>query len=762
MISLRCAAQRVLRQRLSGVLASPSLSSITPWCNEVQLGPMETAALRRLSCRQAHHHADRHRNYVDKSKRKAIPEITHDMYQKSLYVKSILPRGEMDADTFQFCLTAIEAYAKSDKIDVQMMELAEALLDRIADEISSPTIQHHPVGRLSATPYIQIMRGWARTRTNEALDRCRNLLERMEERHQREPDRHPNPHQKHLYSALLYTCGLTSHPEARSTADAWMSAMEIKAKENKTHLPVELYNQVILVHAQKAADEYGAAAAAEDWLLRLSKLHSQECGPSPTTSSFNRVLRAWSLSPESFAVKRAQVILNLMMQLKEDHKNIQPDPDTFAVILLACARHGQPELAEETWQATLDYFVGLGIPVDLSQCFNALTLAWSSCHSPNSADRIEHLLQRRREQVSEFDGIIYMDNIGEALSNFLVALVRTGKLEKADRSLRQIMEAHVMGEGPMPLSDSVHYVVNAYNQSNFTDKGERAATLLLKVCEWAWHCSSIPRPENRTFNLCMEMCLGQKETHSLAWQILEAAETTNCANTYTYAVLIQALCKERSQQSTFEALRALQKLNKADADPKSPVRIRSKDAGLYTKVLTSLAAVPDPKASAMCLELFEHVKHSRRWQPSTRMYTSVIFGLREGGPEGRRQAFQLFRELLEAADGLEYKDTIDSFVFETLLQRVLRSKGDVEAAKLSLEVLDTMTKLYDGGRKELEPNRVCLDACLVSLVDSGDPVLLQKARNLLEDIIKRRDCGRFSAFPSRGVVQMVRKAFMEN
>ena len=78
----------------------------------------------------------------------------------------------------------------------------------------------------------------------------------------------PNPHQKHVYSALLYTCGLTTHPEARATADAWIHSFEARARESdlehEQHLPVELYNQIILVHAQRAAEEYGAAAAAED------------------------------------------------------------------------------------------------------------------------------------------------------------------------------------------------------------------------------------------------------------------------------------------------------------------------------------------------------------------------------------------------------------------------------------------------------------------------------------------------------------------
>ena len=685
----------------------------------------------------------------------------HDkMMEKILYIKSVLPRGGMDTKTFQYCLTVIETYTKAEVVCPVELQTAQDLLHRLYEETKADRTH-----QLSARPYIQIMRGWARNRLPDALEHCRNLFECMEARYQQQQHQQPNPYQPHVYAALLYTCGQSNHPDARAIGDMFMSAFEARAANNdgvkgtnsntdNKYLPVELYNQMILLHASRAAEEYGAAAAAEDWLVHVSHLHTQG-GPAPTAESFNRVLRAWSLSPETFAVQRAQTILNLMLQLEKDHPDVKPNPDTFATMLLGCGRHGQPNQAEELWQETVNYFERQhDREVDLSQCLNATTLAWSKSEAPEAADRIDGLLQ---QCFLRGPSNVTMDFVGESITNLLVALVQRGDLVQADERLRKFWQSHISLDGPTPPPVALHFIIKSYKYSDHPHRAELAAKLLLDAVELSQKYRSLPVPETTTFNLCIDLCLLQTGAKSLAVDILEAAESMQRANVFTYNLVINALCKEKNEVSAFEALRILEKLRKADADSRCPVQLNDKNIGLYTAVLGALSSVPSPEAANSCLDLFQSIKSSPQWNPSTRMYTSVIFSMRMKGKTGRHQAFVIFQEMLQADKDPSNRIALDVFAFQTVLKVLNCKKGDAAAAKSSLEVLLTMFCLNDSGRKELRPNQICMDACFSAVANSRDPTLLRQALQLIKEIHRRFDVGTLPELPSEDVVERLNK-----
>eukprot|EP00977_Amphora_coffeiformis_P005837 scaffold1225_cov164-Amphora_coffeaeformis.AAC.13 len=675
------------------------------------------------------------------------------MMNKTLYIKSVLPRGEMDSKTFQYGLTAIETYTKAEDVRPDELEVAQDLLHRLYEETKSSNRTTH---RLAARPYIQIMRGWARTRLPKALEHCRDLFECMETRYQEQTleqqQTQPNPYQPHVYAALLYACGQCQHPEARAMADMWMPAFEARAQNNEgnnKYLPVELYNQMILIHASRAAEEYGAAAAAEDWLVHLSHLHTQG-GPAPTTESFNRVLRAWSLSPETHAVQRAQTILNLMFKLEKDHPDVKPNTDTFATMLLGCGRHGQPQQAEELWHETVNYFERQNdMEVDLSNCLNATTLAWSKSEAPEAADRIDGILERCFLQGPSN---VSMHNVGESITNLLVALVQQGYIVQADERLRKFWQSHVTLDGPAPLTGTLHFMIQSYKKHHdLPDRAKLATKLLMDAAELSQRYNSLPIPRTATFNMCIDLCLLQKNA-KLAIEILEAAESMQQVNAFTYTLIINALCKDKKKDSAFEALRILEKLTIADADRRNPVELSGKSIGNYTAVMVALSSVPSIEAADACLSLFEFIKSSPRWQVSTRMYTTVIFTMRVKGKDGRREAFIIFQEMLEADKDPSKHVTVDEFAFRTVLKVLNGKEGDREAAKSSLEVLLTMLLLHDSGRKELAPNQTCMDACFSAVANSSDPTLLRQALQLNKEIKRRFDAGTLPELPSKMVV----------
>jgi hypothetical protein len=727
------------------------------------------------------------------------------LYQASLHIKSVLPLGHMDEASFRTGLQAIAVFSHQSKSRTQPpvqvdpnMELAHALLDRLAaevvaqhppeetprshnknnndtaveDDAPAPTHKNALEHLWTARPYIQVLRGWALTRTLHGWERCQSLWQDWQERHAGGAgvlSPHDNPH---VYMALLYAAGLSPHTQARTVADAWVRAWETRA----TVLPTEVYNSLILVHAQRAADEYGAAAAAEDWLLHLSQLYSNSSSSDddqggssenrhrtgPTTDSFNRVLRAWSNSPEASAVDRAQTVLQLMLTLAADGHAIQPNVDSFATVLLAAARHGQPQAAASLWLATVDYLGGgssaeeggAATVVDVSPCFNALTLAWAKHADPTEAvERLEALWLEQLTWSTHYETLT-LDDVSPSITNLMTTLVGCGRLVEADERLRDFYRAHLLqGNGAAPLPGTLHFMVSAYNRMDRPDRAERAVQLVLLAVDASQKSATLALPETATLNMCIDLCL-KCQDRPRAMEVLAMAESLRQASVYTYSLLINVLCRDKTAASAFEAVAILRRLKDADADPQQSLQLKGRDIGLYTAVMAALSSTNDRRAADVGFELFQDIKASHRWRPSTRMYTSTIFAQRLKGPTGRQLAFDVFEDALQAERMGHAK--LDRFCFQTIL-KVLWRPGDVAAAHRSQKVMSTMLTMYDRGRGELEPNTACIDACLWTFIQSDDPTLMKEAFALYDNLRQRHAAGQVWALPSQDIGRVLHR-----
>ena len=342
---------------------------------------------------------------------------------------------------------------------VSYLQVAQKLLERlerqedqfIRDTSSSGhsnADRNREVDRiLPMKSYIHVLRGWANVGTDHALDQAHTLMQRVLARHRHPPqppsgeDMKPNasveattaytgdssriPHS--LYSSFLYACGsCRSHPQARAWANAVMEQLEKDLAEKQQQqqngedekasmasflLPLHLYNEWILVLASRASTEYGAAAQAEDLLLRMSYMAATQTSTAattlstpteslslkpraawtgPTTETFNRVLRAWAESPENHALLRARDILQLMLKLNQQYpqgseglssisqqpqqepslskphssgqSGLGPNPASFGTLISAHAKRREPEMAQEVWDMAWQHFNDAKLP----------------------------------------------------------------------------------------------------------------------------------------------------------------------------------------------------------------------------------------------------------------------------------------------------------------------------------------------------------------------------------------------------------------
>lgn len=670
--------------------------------------------------------------------------------ERCLYVQSVLPRGEMNAETFQFCLAVIESFASEGQPRIQDVQIAESLLERIWAETAceNPDAPSMPV-----QPYIHVIRGWGLTASSEALEKCWAIWERMENRHRQQPRLQPNPYHNAVEGAVLYACSRTAHPKARLAADSWIRSFEEYAKANNQHLSVKLYNQVILVHAKRSPEEYGAAAAAEDWLVHLSKLHT-EGGPAPTTESFNHVIRAWAQSPEALAVKRSKELLNLMLQLQEDHEHVQPNSITFATIIMACVHHGLPEQAEEMWRETLKYFSKKSDTVDLSDCLTATTLAWRKNGSPEAASRIRALVQ----EACTFNkpGVeLTRDSVQVSMYHLLTVLASMD-VSQADEQLRKFWHSHITKKSIAPSPRALFFVLESYRHSKLPDRAEMAAELLLEAAELSRTHNDVPLPDKAAFDLVLHIILKDPHSHpETALKVLEAAETNGMASAYSFSLVINQLCRDKTKESALEAFRLLERLHSASLQ--GLFDVPSKYVGLYSTVLNTLSQVPDRQASEKCEEVFNMIKSSDKFYVSTSLYTSLMFSFRTLGQEGRRKGFAIFKEILELEKDPSARVSLDLNVCRTVLRLFKNTNyksARVDAAKWSLEVLVTMLRLVlEDGAVDLRPDQECLDICLENMLSSGDVSLIEAGRDLAKKLRRLFANGQLPALPSEEILK---------
>jgi hypothetical protein len=245
------------------------------------------------------------------------------------------------------------------------------------------------------------------------------LLMQMLQQHYQHPSVYPPPTTT-LYNAWLYSCYICSSfsDDAVYTAEAILRNLEGPAQlddtTNKANIkqssiqmlppPLNIskptrgmYNHVILIHANRAGNVYGAAVHAEDWLMRMSK-----AGVIPTTDTFNRVLKAWSESPEKEGGNRAADVLHLMIKLSDDASNvehgneIEPNEISFGTVISAFMKRQQPEACQFILEEALSYYSThkqrRSQMVDLNECWNIALFSWSKSGRSDAPDRVEQLL----------------------------------------------------------------------------------------------------------------------------------------------------------------------------------------------------------------------------------------------------------------------------------------------------------------------------------------------------------------------------------
>ena len=553
-----------------------------------------------------------------------------------------LPIGSMKQEHFDFCTKALYNLSRYFH---NKGETTERILERVVQEASVK----HSKTLVTVRSYNQAIRAWARTsddpraHDNDPIPcylRAKALLDRMIERHSSNPEIHPAP-DVHSYNNVLYAISKSSHAFPGSKlAESMVRTLEQGLRNPQTTVrpTATTYNNLIMTFANQADQHYGAAMAAEDWLLHFSKLCTDGVlgEAQPNTDTFNRVLKAWRISPEDRGADRAAEILQLMMELHKEHNQVAPDYISFSTVIHAFGGRQRPQEAEAVYKQAIEYFrkqqqdhmltrrkANVSSMVnyqesDLTSCLNAALLAWFQSQNPNSAKRAQHLVSEAYELSKQ--GLL-VPNV--ASHNILLeTYVKEGGIDVADQHLRNMILSFENGSVPAPDTSTFHVVLHGWlNHSSRSGAPERAQQILDLMLQLHRERRAPCAPVSHTFTRCIELWCRQSYSPLIAqkvWTLLEMAEQRNLANFFAYKCAINFLC--RSPSTATQAAYASQRLGKLIEKGAIPPL---ESFGLYTAPIAALSKVKSPEAAELALQVLKEFA-PKNLKPSKRAYTGVL------------------------------------------------------------------------------------------------------------------------------------------
>lgn len=744
--------------------------------NSRSSGSLEEGRYNNNGRSQHHRHRDGSRRWVP---------LHAPLDVKIKYLRSAIPLGRMTAEEYELGLETIR-WLEQDQLqhqsrrsrrgrshDLALWRGAYDVLHRLERERvalrdhnsrsrrrSSP---HLP--ELTTTPYNRLLRHLARIPNVSADEKVRladDLLRRMMDPSSLESTRNyngvggsvvPAP-DHHTYHAFLYVCVEASeeHPansqvalekalalvqRLESDSDATTYYSSSRSGDDST-VPKSVYDAIIHIHSNQASDVYGAAAAAEDALLRLSERSTSCPRLQPTAESFNRVLRAWSACREAKGADRAHEILKLQLSLGPP---ASPDPVSFGTVMAAFGKRRRPDEAQNIWEECVR-FLGRGggattiDRVDLTGCFEILVAAWAQSQRPEAIMRIKDLI--RTVVHASHDSFVVRDT-AVIHSCLIQAMVEERNVVVANEHLLEMLRKSRRGSGPIPMSRTFHSVFGGWKDAVAAEPSQtliaaqRTMELLRDMLSLGGDCPADPT----TFYLVTDvLCHALSAAKNLPVErgnevssivlhgfseIVRHSEQLRQSRGVMYHRIVQSLCRHGTPEASTMAAQVLSQYYEQARRRRDVEWVPKQSVGLYTIVIAGLARIKTAEASERALELFRSMPSLKgdsgrdlALAPTVRTYTSALQAVSWLRNDRSAQvASEMFEELKLLDADPNHHVKFDGVVFAVLLE------ASVANSDLCCRIFSTIVELRRAGRTNLDDLARYQTSVVRALVQDG-------------------------------------------
>lgn len=727
--------------------------------------------------------------------------------------------GSLDASQIELACNNVinlSQIKKNGKTTGENVTTAERLLQRLIKEVDANSAAAASVTPSLVKIWNALMLGYA----NLAVDTNKNpvnlvypfetahsLLRQMIVLHKANPSRHPAPTDHH-YCTVLYACSNCSvlSDVAVETAEALIYSLEEQSDEHddvsgRITPTVEMYNNVILAHANRAATVYGAATAAEDWLMHLSQRAAAAADGGntvqPDTRSFNRVLKAWSHSLENNAANRAADILHLMLELaaaSANNTHIQPDPVSFGTVITAFAKRKQPQACRVVLDEAIEYFTKTNTSnttdaaiADLTQCWNAVCFGWAQSGAPDAPEQVEALLREAHNvhirsssnNIVRPDRAMYVACIEAHLNSG-----RPDRVEKAESHLRNMIDfGRIYRQEGQPLrmkgqrrilmmtTQEFDTVIHAWYRCQVEYEGNgtqqrvgrhrfgyaamHAMNLLLDMLRLrdkrVLECS----PATGTFNMCIG-CWCETSRSCLIAAVQQSRPVRDSRP--NAAVTIDTMNQQTFRdQAIAAALKAVELLDMAE------VRRLSNNIS-YSNVIHALCRINDPDCSlkaAKLLDQWERATDDRQlfWPPhAVTLYTTVISAL---GKIGTVDAAELALKILRGIPKVGQRVVRDkSKLYAGVIAAFAKLPGQ-RTGVVATELFGELVVLDGDPESTVALDTALFESVLWALASAGDKVSAMHACDVLKFMLHLHLKGRRRVEPTTHCLNACIQALVE-
>jgi len=609
------------------------------------------------------------------SLKKAVNTVLHDVKD-----------GDMDYAVWGQCRKLIIYACEHNK-----PELATQILNRM---IREQLLSGQQAPKLSARDFNIIINAWTKLRQPEQAE---NAFKQMLSSHAQNPSQ-VEPPDLRSYNSLLAAWAASGSPDAVNRVLEILEEMESSEDMNPD---TYTYNTVMASYAN-LVEEYGAAKAAEDILLRFSERHTQgKIAEGPQTVSFNIVIKAWSNSGDEKGADRAHKVFSLMEKLHEEgHEDIKPNVISLVTLMNAYAKEGDLEMVEKLLH-TAD------VDGDLTNCYHCAISAYAKVGHANAGDRAEEILTKMKDPIEDTYKIVMQ---AHASAN------RPDAANRCEDFLGRAVEDYLKYKSDIrPQKSFFKVALDAWlDHHNQEEAAERASALVKDMIGLTKEWKMQTKPDEKIVDILIE--LWSRVNAEKGYEILgyfEKQDIIPWRNSYN--TVIRAFNLKRNSGSIQKVLELLHRLESRGMAGTSN----------YNEVLFGLSKHPNVRARNRSLEILQVMedafqKGDKGKGPNSRTYATVLYTLSShASGDDIAIAMDIFRRMVQLEKDPESRG-IDRGGYTAILLFLSRIKHHESA--------DTATDIFN---RIPEPNGAHVSSAILANARSFTEMHALTAYNLL-------------------------------
>jgi hypothetical protein len=554
-----------------------------------------------------------------------------------------------------------------------LVEMEEAAAVESSGNITTKTSAVHP-NVLTYTSYIG---GLSRGRESDLARKAEGVLERME-RFGVEPD-------MVAYTSIINCwASAVSRRErelAASRALNILALMERNYDKEMYHVKPSLITYATAIKAIGNSLDPNAPSIVEDVVSHMYELHQTGAiaNLKPTTATYNALINALGQLSGKNGLRRAkraeQILAEMTQRAKDGEKDVQPDVRTWATVLRAWARSGQPDAAENAQRILdkLDYKYRMGETKVRPNfvCYTTVIGVWGRSRHRDALERVDSILirmEKEYEQTQESDirpnTITYVTAID--------AFVRRNERDAAQRAqatVDRMMRLYAKGLGHVrPTKVVFNVLINAWSKSTEKDAAKKAE----KIFRWMEaRGDEFVKPDEVSLCAVLNAWANNPQNGGAerAQQILDYVESrTPEERGFEYSIIchnivIKAIARSKDPEAVVKAERILLHLEDNFRSGKSTLR---PDVTTYSSVINSCAyysgnAEGRTKAFEVAMRTFRKLCDLEDETPNNITYGTVLKAIANLQPTSEERD-ELVRSLFDqcCTDGLV--DSVSTFL----------------------------------------------------------------------------------------------------